>query len=238
MTGPPILEAVALRHVPFEDLGLLEPLLRERGYRVSSIDVPTADLTALDVLAPDLLVVLGGPIGAYEVDSYPFLAREIALLEERLREARPVLGLCLGSQLMARALGARVYPGPRPEIGWGPLSLTEDGRRSCLRHLNGAAVLHWHGDTFDLPDGARRLASSEICENQAFTWERAALGLQFHAEACGPALERWFVGHAHEIAHTPDVTVSQLRADSERHSPILAPRGRRCFEDWLSELGL
>jgi GMP synthase (glutamine-hydrolysing) len=231
-------QAVAIRHVPFEDLGLLEPLLARRGFETRYVEAPVDDLAAVDPLAPDLLVVLGGPIGAYEEALYPFLIRELQLLEQRFADERPTLGLCLGAQLMARALGARVYPGKGKEIGWSPVSLTPAGRSSSLRHLEETPVLHWHGDTFDLPERAVRLASTELTENQAFTWGRAALALQFHPEAGGPALERWFVGHALEIATTRGVSVEGLRADTQRCSPALERAGSACFEAWLDEAGL
>ncbi len=229
---------LAIRHVPFEDLGLLAPLLAERDHEVRYVEAPTADLGALDPLSPDLLVVLGGPIGVYENDRYPFIDPEVALLTQRIAAGRPTLGICLGSQLMARALGARVHAAGVKEIGWAPLTLTAEGADSCLRHLTDTAVLHWHGDTFDLPAGATRLASTAACGNQAFRVGRHALGLQFHAEASGPPLETWFVGHACEIAATPGISVAQLRADTLRHSAMLEERGRACFGDWLAGLGL
>jgi GMP synthase (glutamine-hydrolysing) len=120
------------------------------------------------------------------------------------------------------------------EIGWAPLDLTAEGRASCLRHLAGAAVLHWHGDTFDLPQGAVRLASTPACDNQAFSWGKAALGLQFHAEAAGTALESWFVGHAAEIGATPGISVPRLRADTARCSAAMIAAGTACFVDWLN----
>jgi GMP synthase (glutamine-hydrolysing) len=229
---------LAIRHVPFEDLGLLAPLLAERKHDVRYVEAPTADLGAIDPLAADLLVVLGGPIGVYENDRYPFLDAEIALLTQRLGAGRPTLGICLGSQLMAKALGARVYPSGVKEIGWAPLALTAEGTESCLRHLAEVAVLHWHGDTFDLPAGAVRLASTAVFENQAFSVGRHALGLQFHAEAAGRPLEAWFVGHACEIAATSGLGVPQLRADTLRSSPGLERHGRACFHEWLTAQGL
>lgn len=238
-TSPAPRSALAVRHVPFEDLGLLEPLLRERGWRVDYVEAGLDDLGALDPAAPDLLVVLGGPIGAWQDDVYPFLKEELGLLERRLAADRPTLGICLGGQLMARALGGRVYPGPGKEIGWGPLALTAAGHRSPLRHLAPelTPVLHWHGDTFDLPRDAVRLASTANYDNQAFAWGRAALGVQFHAEVTARGLERWFIGHAYEIDATPGLTVPGLRADTARWGATLTGQGRRCFTEWLEGLG-
>jgi GMP synthase (glutamine-hydrolysing) len=231
---------LAIRHVAFEDLGLLGPVLEERGASIRYVEVPTADLTALKPEEVDLLVVLGGPIGVYEEADYPFLVPEIRFIEARLKTGKPTLGICLGSQLMAKALGSRVYKGPAKEIGWSPLTLTDAGRASPLKHLDGAktAVLHWHGDTFDLPQGAVRLASTEICANQAFAWGKSALALQFHAEAMGRMLEGWFVGHTGEIAATDGISVSKLRADTERWTPVLEPLARQFFKEWFTELGI
>jgi GMP synthase (glutamine-hydrolysing) len=224
---------LALRHVAFEDLGLLAPLLAERGHAVRYVDVPTAELDEVDVLAPDLLVALGGPIGAYENDRYPFLDREIEWLAKRLASRRPLLGICLGAQLVARALGARVYPSGAKEVGWAPVTLTSAGAASPLKHLADTAVLHWHGDTFDLPEGAVHLASTPACRHQAFAFGGHTLALQFHAEAAGRALEAWFVGHACEIAGTPGASVGALRDATRRFSPALMERGAAFFRDWL-----
>jgi GMP synthase (glutamine-hydrolysing) len=229
---------VALRHVPFEDLGLIAPLLANRGHTLRYVEVPVAGLESVDPLAPDLLVVLGGPIGVYENDSYPFIDAEVALIEKRIASGKPLLGICLGSQLVAKALGARVYASGVKEIGWAPIELTDDGRASCLRQLGDTAVLHWHGDTFDLPAGARRLASTRVCANQAFSYGASALALQFHAEAAGAALEAWFVGHTAEISSTPGISVKGLRADTHRYTAGIDRAGTACFADWLTSLGL
>ena len=222
--------AVALRHVPFEDLGLLGPLLERRGWRVSYRDAAVDSFADVDA---DLLIVLGGPIGAYEDAAYPWLADELRATERHLAAGLPTLGICLGSQLMARALGARVYPGHAKEIGWSPLLLTDAGRRSCLAAVGDAAVLHWHGDTFDLPEGATLLASTALYPNQAFAWKGRALALQFHLEATAAGLERWYIGHAAEIAATPDIDVASLRAAAHRHAPVLAPPAEHVFGAWL-----
>ncbi|HJU70424.1 MAG TPA: glutamine amidotransferase [Paucimonas sp.] len=231
--------AAVIRHVPFEDLGTLAQVLETRGYRISYHDAGVDDLAALKPANPDLLVVLGGPIGAYEEQHYPFLRDTLALLALRLAADAPTLGICLGAQLLARALGARVYPGPVKEIGWAPLTLTAEGRASPVRHLAGdnTSMLHWHGDTFDLPTGAVLLASTAHCTNQAFRHGRHALAFQCHPELDPARFEQWLIGHAHEIAATPGVIVEVLRSDTRRHGAVLAAAARRTFHDWLDTIG-
>jgi len=230
--------ALAIRHVPFEDLGSFEPVLKKEGYTIQYVEAGLDDFASIDPIRPDLFAILGGPIGAYEEAAYPFLAKELRLLEGRLKADRPTIGICLGSQLMARALGARVYPGHQKEIGWTPIVLTRAGRQSCLRHLaqESTPVLHWHGDTFDLPQGATSLASTDVYVNQAFSWGRGALALQFHLEATARALERWFIGHACEIATSKGMSVPQLREDTRRWAPLLESYGPCCFEEWLRHI--
>lgn len=229
-------KALALRHVAFEDLGRLEEILAARGIQCEIIDAPMAEVSKLDALGPDLLIVLGGPIGVYETEAYPFLAEEIALISARLAARRPILGLCLGAQLMAAALGARVYPGPRKEIGYGPLELTGRGRASPLRALGGdVPVLHWHGDTFELPPSADALARSPLYEQQAFSVGNSALALQFHLEVPPEKLESWLVGHAVELAQA-QIDPRSLRADARRHEPSLSAAARDVFTRWLDGL--
>lgn len=231
--------AVALRHVAFEDLGLLAPVMEREGWNVSFCEAAVDDLGHRSIGKADLVIVLGGPIGVYETDDYPFLKSELALIEYRLSRDLPTLGICLGSQLMAKALGSRVFKGPVKEIGWGRIDLTDEGKSSCLNALRGdeAVVLHWHGDTFDLPEGAARLASNANYDNQAFAYGRNALALQFHLEADPRQLEEWYVGHTVELAATK-VLVTDLRAAAQQHSDGLAQRADRVFSDWLRQLGL
>jgi GMP synthase (glutamine-hydrolysing) len=229
--------AAVIQHVHFEDLAAFAPALERNGYAIRYHEAARDDLPDRALFDCDLLVILGGPIGAYEEDSYPFLCRELAVIERRVASDRPIMGICLGAQLMARALGARVYPAAAKEIGWAPITLTEAGRKGPTRHLDGGPVLHWHGDTFDLPDGAELLASTSICRNQAFSRGRNALALQFHPEATAENLELWFVGHAVEISGVPGLTVNGLRADSRKFAPEAQERGCRCLSEWLAGLG-
>ncbi len=226
--------AVALRHVAFEDLGLLSGILDDAGWSVSFCEAPLEDLSDPSIEEADLLIVLGGPIGVYETDAYPFLSQEIALLERRLAKDRPTLGICLGSQLMAKALGSRVFPGPVKEIGWGQVELTAAGRDSSLRGLagEGAAVLHWHGDTFDLPAGAVRLASNAAYDNQAFAYGQRGLALQFHLEADPRQLEEWYVGHAVELPPA-GLSVRALRAATASVADRLRGQAESVFNGWL-----
>lgn len=224
---------LALRHVHFEDLGAFMVPLEEAGYAICYSDAGMDD--PVDVGAFDLLAVLGGPIGAYEEPLYPFLEGELALIARQLDAGKPVLGICLGAQLMAKALGARVYPGPAKEIGWKTLNLTEEGKQT-LGALEGCPVLHWHGDTFDLPAGATNLASTDICKHQAFRVGSHALAFQFHPEAQIQGFERWLIGHTGEIGATPGISVPQLRADTNKYGAACALQGQAVLRHWLRQL--
>jgi len=223
--------AVVVQHLAFEDLGSLGPVLSGLGFRIQYRQAGV-DALSDDAATADLLVVLGGPIGAYEEAVYPFLADELSALRQRLSQNRPTLGICLGAQLMAQALGARVYPGGRKEIGWGPLSLTSDGAQSPLRHLLDTPVLHWHGDTFELPGGAQWLASSPVYPHQAFSVGPNVLALQCHPEAETARFERWLIGHSCELSHA-DIDVPRLRAEAAQHGPALEAACQRLFAEWL-----
>lgn len=226
----------AVRHVAFEDLGTFETVFEDRGYQIQYFEAGLDDLSLIVREPPDILVVLGGPIGANDEAEYPFLTDELRILQHRAETERATLGICLGAQLMARVLGARVVGAPRKEIGWAPITLTDAGRKSCLAALASAeeAVLHWHGDTFDVPQDAVHLASTDICPHQAFSWGHNWLAIQFHPEATARGLERWFIGHACEIAATDDVSVARLRADTARWGRSLEARGVECLKRWLA----
>jgi len=228
---------LVLSHVAFEDLGSLDAPLRERGFDIETVDVATAHFPLRQAEECDLLVVLGGPIGVYDQQDYPFLKDEIACIGGRLAAHRPILGICLGAQLMAAALGARVYPGQNgAEIGWFPLQAAPNTPEWFSPLLTpGLFLFHWHGDTFDLPPGALHLAKTEIYANQAFTIGDNALALQFHPEVTAKGLERWYVGHACELHHA-DIAAASLRSCASEHADALEEAAARFWKLWLDTI--
>lgn len=224
-----------IRHVEFEDLGSFAAPLIQAGYSINYLDAAACDLRSVDPLGAGILVILGGPIAAYDHASYPVVHHEIELLRVRLAADLPTLGVCLGAQLMAAALGSRVYPGERKEIGWETISLTSAGRAGILRALEGTPVLHWHGDTFDLPEDCDLLASTPACRQQAFARGPNVLGVQFHAEPIAARFERWLIGHACELA-AAKIDIDTLRADAALFGPALESASRGMLEAWLKSL--
>jgi GMP synthase (glutamine-hydrolysing) len=226
--------------VAFEDLGTLDDIFKARQWTTRYVEAGTVDWATLDPLSDDLVVVLGGPIGVYDAEDYPFLTREIEFLKTRLAQKKPTLGICLGAQLIAAALGARVYRAGVKEIGWSPLQIVGAGKASPLKHLSAEQtfMFHWHSDTFDLPDDAVLLASTAACPNQAFIWHDTVLALQFHPEVRARDLENWFIGHAAELGATAGVNARILRGDTQRYGAALETQARLCFDGWLDGLKL
>jgi GMP synthase (glutamine-hydrolysing) len=226
----PRLAVLVIRHESHEGPGLIGERLVSRGFRLELLDAWRETLPE-DPAFYAAIVVMGGSMGVYEQDRFPFLSREIALMSEARRHGVPVLGVCLGSQLLAAAAGAKVYPGGKKEIGWRPVTLTESARKDeifggCPQEF---MTFHWHGDTFDLPEGAERLASSGITVNQAFRWGASAWGIQFHPEVT-PAMIREWVRHGMktgEIAAADSKEILELIPSQWEASAAL---GRALFD--------
>ncbi|KWR91722.1 glutamine amidotransferase [Cupriavidus sp. IDO] len=227
-----------IQHVAFEHGGVIAEALRARGHTLKVFQAGVDDLQPVAENPPDLLLVLGGPIGVYETDAYPWLEAEIALIRRRLAAGGKMIGVCLGAQLIARAAGARVYPGTR-EIGWAPITPTEAGQQSALAELGGAGweVLHWHGDTFDLPPGAQLLASTAAVPHQAYAIGKQVLALQFHPEVMPRDIEAWLIGHTVELAKA-GIDPRTIRARTAEVGATVAAAGQRMFARWLDEAGL
>ena len=169
------------KHAPFEDIGSIRSWLTTVGYTITCTPFfQSANLPALEEI--DLLIVMGGPMSVNDEKRYPWLVPEKQFIRRMIISGKPVLGICLGAQLIAGAMGAKVYPNRVKEIGWFPVYGVSSGDRSVFRFPQSVQAFHWHGETFDLPAGATRIAKSDGCENQAFQLGQSVIGLQFHLE--------------------------------------------------------
>lgn len=210
-----------LQHVPFEGLGSIEPWLKAKGYELTqtrffeSTDLP-------DIKAIDLLVIMGGPMSVNDEDKFRWLVSEKQFVREVIESGKPVLGICLGAQMIASAMGARVFSNPVKEIGWFPIHTVDSIDGDIFRFPLSETVFHWHGETFNLPRGAIRLAKSEGCENQAFQLGKSVIGLQFHLETT-PELTVQIVSHCRdELVPSTFVQTEEeiLCASPERYKSI------------------
>lgn len=171
----------SLHHVPFEGLGAIRDWLLEAGHTLTSTGFYDGDVLP-EVTAVDALIVMGGPMSVNDVERFPWLGEETDFIRKVMDAGKPILGICLGAQLIAHAAGAVVYPNGSREIGWFPVCPAEHLPEGAFCFSVALPVFHWHGETFDLPAGAIHLASSEACRNQAFQWGDCVLGMQFHLE--------------------------------------------------------
>ena len=214
------------QHVPFEGPGYLRA--RINGIKQASVTAFFDDGKIPDLDSFDCLIVMGGPMGVYDESKFPWITRERRFLEKAIAAGKRILGVCLGAQMLAAALGSKVYPGKQKEIGWFPVEWKEHVWTKDLGSQT--TVFHWHGDTFDLPHGCERLASSVVCENQAFLYDGRVLGLQFHLEATPQTVGLLLKNCGEELVHAPFIqTAEKIREGSfdEIH---------RCCDSFLSRL--
>jgi GMP synthase-like glutamine amidotransferase len=230
---------LVLQHIACEPPGVYEDVLRERGAVLHRVELDEGERPP-DRRGFDAIVCMGGPMGAYDDCELSWLAEEKAYIAEAVREGTPFWGVCLGVQLLAASLGAGVHPGPRPEVGLLTVELTPEALGDPVfaalpqRFLS----LQWHGDTFDLPDGAVRLARSSAYENQAFR-AGAAYGVQFHLEVSPDLAREWAEVPAYAAALERELgpgALEGLIAALERDADEMLGHGRLLFERWLDEI--
>lgn len=209
------------QHVPFEGPGSIRLWLESRGCQVSGTRLYNSAILP-DPDDIDLLVIMGGPMSVNDEDRFPWLIAEKRFVRDIIKKGIPVLGICLGAQIIANALGAPVYPNREKEIGWYEIQAVSSPDSSLFRFPQTAEVFHWHGETFDLPAGAKLLASSEACKHQAFQVGKTVIGLQFHLETTPESARELVANCRHELVPSTYVQSEEdiLAAKPARHEAI------------------
>ncbi len=220
-----------LRNVSHETAGSLESHLAEAGMECRYFDLFRETPRQLPLSEAAALIVMGGPMSVHDVGQHPFLTAEIDWIQQAVERRLPMLGICLGSQLLAKAMGARVYPNRVKEIGWYPIEMLPSAAEDSLFADSNSTetVFQWHGDTFDLPPGAVLLAQSEICKQQAFRVVPCAWGLQFHIEMTPDMVDSWLSdpGNCSELAQLDYIDPLAIRAATPSEFPKMQQFGRR-----------
>jgi GMP synthase (glutamine-hydrolysing) len=234
---------LVFQHVAFEILGTLDPLLKSHGFRIRYVNFGRDPEARPRLEGYDGLVVLGGPMSVDDTAAHPHLETESELLLEAIERRMPVLGICLGAQLIARALGAWVGRNPEKEIGWYDVRPTEVAREDpLLRHFGDSErIFQWHGDTFELPEGAVHLASSDACANQAFRVREHVYGFQFHLEVDERLIERWLQTPVHRTeleGLAGRVDPAAIRSETRLRIADAMRLSDRIFSDWAKLLGV
>lgn len=229
---------LVLQHIACEPPGVFEDVMRERGAALVRVELDEGEPIPTDT-AFDAIVVMGGPMGAYEDAEHDWLAGEKRHLAAAARAGTPIFGACLGAQLLACALGGRAYRGEEPEVGVLDVELTDAGRADPVMGALPARVptLQWHSDTFDLPPGAQRLAGSPAYPNQAFRWGDAVYAVQFHIEVTEAMAAEWAAVPAYaqalEAVRGPGA-LDALLADFAARAPQMQRHARALFERWFA----
>ncbi|MGI9330996.1 MAG: glutamine amidotransferase-related protein [Gammaproteobacteria bacterium] len=227
------------QHVAHEILGILDPLLRTAGFRIRYVNFGRQPDARPDMARYDGLILLGGPMNCDQVERYPHLATEVDLAQAAIQQGKPVLGICLGSQILARALGARVHRNPVKEIGWYPLQPTAAAETDPLFRLlaDSQPIFQWHGDTFEIPEHAVHLASSPDCPHQAFRYGDNVYGLQFHLEVDEAMIDRWLHAPVNmrelDAMGDGETRVASIKAATPELIQQSVTLGRRLFGEYL-----
>jgi GMP synthase (glutamine-hydrolysing) len=225
---------LVVQHAPFETPGILSELLAAAGYETQTVHSAAGDVVPADCEDAAALIVMGGPMGVYEAEEFPYLRDEMRLIERAFARNMPVLGVCLGSQLLAAALGARVTKGATKEIGWYPVTLTDEARKDSLWRdvTSPLTCLHWHGDIFELPRAAVSLASSERTACQAFRYGERAYGFLMHAEVTPEIVEGMLEAFAAELKRE-NLKPETIRRATSENLPALNGIARTVFSRWV-----
>jgi GMP synthase (glutamine-hydrolysing) len=227
-------DVLVFQHHPNETIGIIAESLAKRNLSPKVICPFKNDKVPSDLGSAAALIVMGGPMGVYEAEKYPYLLQEMQLIKQAIQKEKPVLGICLGSQLLASALGAEIKPGPRKEIGWQPVylkGLAEDD--AVFRGVPDSFIgFHWHGDIFDLPKGALPLAASGTTDIQAFRYGRNAYGVLFHLEVTETILEGMTKSFTEELREE-NISAVEMRLNSREFLPDLQRIGRPFFDRWV-----
>ena len=230
-------QVVVLQHAKCEAPGLIARALERKGYSLKTVHTFTGEAVPEELGGAAGLVIMGGPMGVYEHERYPFIRGEMRLIENALSKDKPILGVCLGSQLLASALGASVRKGEQKEIGWHRVTLSESSRQDSLTGGMGGSFMayHWHGDIFDLPADSTRLASSRLTTTQAFRYGNKTYGFLFHMEITPEILRGMTATFADELKEVR-LDGGELIRQAEAHLPQLQMIGTQVFERWAELL--
>ena len=234
------METIIFRHTDGDQAASFIPVLDKVGFRHRYVDAFYDDLSGFDAFAPDLLIFMGGPMGVYQADHYPFLSQEMKIIEKRIAKDLPTLGICLGSQLIAGALGARNYKGDAGfECGWRPIHVNEAGMKTPVRHLDASQtmVMQMHQDTFDLPAGATLLATSEMYERQIFSYGKNTLALQCHPESDARKVANWIARSPGDI-ESGALDHKKLWEDTQKYAPTLIKQTEKFLLEYFESAGL